>query len=62
MTSARKFSNTPTLAVLDTSKIKALTVLEDKDIEELDKGGEVFGMKLDDIGRMSTRELREKLR
>ncbi|MDR1250296.1 MAG: DUF3102 domain-containing protein [Treponema sp.] len=62
MLAARKFSNTPTLAHLDSSKIKALTVLDEDDIKTLESGGEVKGMNLDDVDRMSTRELRENLR
>lgn len=62
MSAARKFGNVQSTGHLGSEKLRALTVLEDTDIEELDKGGEVFGMKLDDIDKMSTRELRKKLR
>jgi hypothetical protein len=62
MLAAHKFSNTPTLAHLESSKIKALTVLDDDEIYALKNGGEAAGMTLDDIGRMSVRELREALR
>jgi hypothetical protein len=62
MLAARKFSNTPTLAHLDSSKVKALTVLEEDKIEMLEKGGDVNGMRLDDIDRMSVSELRKGLR
>jgi hypothetical protein len=62
MLAARKFSNTPTLAHLDSSKIKALTVLDEDDVKTLESGGEARGMNLDDIDRMSIRELRENLR
>jgi hypothetical protein len=62
MSAARRFSNRPTLADLGSSKMKALTVLDDDDIETLEKGGTVKGMTLDDIDRMTNRELRENLR
>jgi hypothetical protein len=62
MTAARKFANTPTLAYLGDSKIKALTVLDDDSIQILEDGGEVKGVTLDDVEKMSVRELRETLR
>jgi hypothetical protein len=62
MAAARKFSNVPTLAHLETSKMKALTVLDDDEIEILKDGGMIRGKTLDDISRMSTRELREYAR
>jgi|GEM_PF-594246 len=62
MLAARKFSNAPTLAHLESSKMKALTVLDEKDIETLENGGTAKGMTLDDIDRMTMRELRENLR
>lgn len=62
MTAARKFSNVPTLAHLGSSKIKALTVLDDDEVQELEKGGKAKGMTLDDIDRMTMRELRSNLR
>jgi hypothetical protein len=62
MAAAERFSNRPTLADLGTSKMKVLTVLDDDDIETLEKSGSVKGMTLDDIDRMSTRELRENFR
>jgi hypothetical protein len=62
MAAAVRFSNRPALADLGVSKMKALTVLDDDEIQELEKGGKVKGMALDDIDRMSTRELRKNLR
>jgi hypothetical protein len=62
MAAARKFSNVPTLAHLESSKLKALSVLDEDDIQKLDAGGGVAGMTLDDIDRMSVRELRENFR
>jgi hypothetical protein len=62
MAAARRFSNSPTLANLASSKMKALTVLDEDDIKTLESGGDIAGMNLDDIDRMSTRELRENLR
>jgi vacuolar-type H+-ATPase subunit E/Vma4 len=40
----------------------ALSVLDEDQIEKLDQGGIVAGMTLDDIDRMTNRELRENLR
>ncbi|MDR1250938.1 MAG: hypothetical protein LBK62_02110 [Treponema sp.] len=62
MAAARRFSNRPAVADLGVSKMKALTVLDDDEIDALGKGDSVRGMNLDDIDRMSTRELRENLR
>jgi hypothetical protein len=62
MLAARKFSNTPTLAHLESSKLKVLSVLDDDDVQKLGSGGEVKGLNLDDIDRMTVREARETLR
>lgn len=64
MSAARKFgSNSPTLANLGTSKIKCLTVLDDSQVEDLVNGDGVLGLgTLDDIEKMSVRELRAALR
>jgi hypothetical protein len=62
MLAARKFSNAPALAHLETTKMKVLTVLADDEIKDLDMGESVRGMKLDEIQRMSYRELCENLR
>lgn len=62
MLAARKFSNTQAPAGLGGEKLRALTVLEDEEIATLGSGGAVFGVTLDDIDRMSTRELRAHLR
>ena len=62
MTAAHKFGNAPTLAYLGDSKIKALTVLDDDSIQTLEDGGEVKGVTLDDVEKMSVRELRAALR
>jgi hypothetical protein len=62
MLAAQKFSNTQTTAYLGNEKIRALSVLEEDDIKTLELGGEVQGMTLDDIERMTVRELRENLR
>ena len=62
MAAARKFSNSQTFANLGQSKQIVLTVLDEKDIETLEDGGDIAGMTLDDIDRMTTRELRENLR
>jgi len=62
MTAARKFGNTPALAYLGNTKVKALTVLDDDSIQTLENGGMVKGVTLDEIEKMTTKELRETLR
>lgn len=63
MAAARKFGNSSTLANLGSTKIKALTVLDDDDVAQLADGEEVSGLgTVDDIAKMSTRELRNALR
>ena len=63
MSAALKFGNSHTLANLGNSKIRALTVLEDDDIRKLKDGDEVDGIgTVDDIAKMSVRELRDALR
>ena len=57
MAAARKFSNRQALADLGRSKMIALTVLEDDDIGKLEKGETVKGKNLDDIEKMSYREV-----
>jgi len=55
-------SNFQALGNLGTTKIQMLTVLDEPDIEALVKDGVTGNLTLDDIDRMTTRELREKLR
>ncbi len=63
MAAARKFGNSPTLANLGNSKLKALTVLDDEDVVKLSEGEEIDGLgTADDIAQMSIRELRAALR
>ena len=62
MLAAQKFSNTQTTAYLGNEKIRALSVLEEDDIKTLELGGEVKGMTLDKIEKMTVRELRDNLR
>jgi hypothetical protein len=62
MLAAQKFSNTQTTAFLGNEKVRALSVLEEDDIKTLELGGEVQGMTLDDIEKMTVRELRNNLR
>ena len=62
MLAAQKFSNTQTTAYLGNEKIWALSVLEEDDIKTLELGGEVKGMTLDKIEKMTVRELRDNLR
>lgn len=63
MAAADKFGNSPTLANLGSSKLKALTVLDDDSVAYLAEGDEVEGLgTLDDIAKMTVRELRAALR
>lgn len=63
MAAADKFGNSPTLANLGSSKLKALTVLDDDSVAHLAEGEEVEGHgTADDIAKMSVRELRAALR
>ncbi|MBI1397039.1 MAG: hypothetical protein GC151_13770 [Betaproteobacteria bacterium] len=50
------------LAHLGQSKMLELLVLDDEQIAELNDGGTVAGLQLDDVDRMSVRELRDALR
>lgn len=52
----------PTLALLGKSKLFELLAEEDEDLAALADGGTVAGLDLDDIDRMSCRELRKALR
>jgi hypothetical protein len=62
MAAAIKFSNTKSISHLGTTKMIALSVLDDDDVQKLEAGGDIAGMNIDDIDRMSVRELRESLR
>ena len=62
MVAARKFSNSQTFANLGTSKLIALTVLEDEEVKELEDTNQIFGMTFDEIDKMSVRELKKNLR
>ena len=55
-------SNSPALGNLGSTKLKMLTVLDEPDLKALVKDGVTGSLALDDIDRMTTRELREKLR
>jgi len=50
------------LSVLGKTKLYELMVLDDEDLDELAEGGTVVGLVKDDIDRMTSRELRKKLR
>jgi hypothetical protein len=54
--------NFHTYGNLGASKIRVLTVLDEPDIKALVKDGVTGNLSLDDIDRMTVRELREKLR
>jgi uncharacterized protein YdaU (DUF1376 family) len=62
MTAAQKFGNTQSAAFLGNEKIRALTVLDDDSIQALDNGGRAAGVTLDEIEKMSVRELKAALR
>ena len=62
MAAARKFSNSQTFANLGQSKQIILSVLDEESIQTLEDGGEVKGVTVDKIERMTARELREALR
>jgi hypothetical protein len=62
MLAAKKFSNRKAISDLGPTKMIALSVLDEDEIQVLEDGGDVSGMKLDDIDRMTTRELRRNLR
>ncbi|EIX1902636.1 DUF3102 domain-containing protein [Escherichia coli] len=54
--------NVPTLAHLGKAKLFELMTEDDEDLAELADGGTVAGLTLDDVDRMSVRELRQALR
>jgi len=62
MLAAQKFSNTKAISHLSSTKMIVLSVLDEDDVQTLEDGGNIAGMSIDDIDRMSTRELKEKLR
>jgi hypothetical protein len=62
MTQAVHFSNRTTLSDLGSSKLLELALLDDSKLDELEKGGTVAGLQVDDIAQMSVRELRDALR
>ena len=66
MAVATKFSNSAPVHLLRAAnnqrKLVEMLVLEDAEISELEDGGTVRGLTLDDIDRMSARELRANLR
>ncbi|EKI1754556.1 DUF3102 domain-containing protein [Salmonella enterica] len=55
-------SKATTLSLLGKSKLFELMTEDDEELSELAKGGTVAGLTLDDIDRMSVRELRKALR
>lgn len=64
MKASLKFSDTKlaTSPTLSKSKLIELMMLDDEEIQALDAGGTVAGLTLDEIDKMSTRELRAALR
>lgn len=57
-----KLANYPALGNLGKTKMFELMVLDDDEIVELAEGGTVAGMQLDDIERMTSRELKAAMR
>ncbi|EMB5332155.1 DUF3102 domain-containing protein [Salmonella enterica] len=55
-------SKAPALALLGKTKLFELITEDDEDLAELADGGTVAGLTLDDIDRMTSRELRQALR
>lgn len=63
MSAALKFGNSPTLGNLGSSKLKALTVLDDKQSQDFVNGEAIEGLgTADDVANMTVRELRNSLR
>lgn len=62
MQAAVKFSNAPALAHLGKTKLLELMAEDDADLEALAEGSTLAGHTLDEIERMTTRELKEALR
>ena len=59
MVSARRFLNAKSISHLGATKMIALSVLDDDEIETLEKGGAIKGKTVEDFAEMSTRELRD---
>lgn len=59
---ALKFSGASPLARLSSTKLLELVTEDDDDLEALATGGTLAGLKLDDIDRMGSRELKAALR
>ncbi|MFT8212319.1 MAG: DUF3102 domain-containing protein, partial [Symbiopectobacterium sp.] len=55
-------SSFPALGMLGKTKLFELMTEDDEDLAELAEGGTIAGLTLDEIDRMSSRELRAKLR
>ncbi|BAN99788.1 hypothetical protein E05_50220 [Plautia stali symbiont] len=55
-------AKSPTLVSLGKAKLYELMLEDDEDLAELAEGGTIAGLTLDEVDRMSVRELRAKLR
>jgi hypothetical protein len=66
MQSANKFGKAPTSALLKAAgtqnRLFEMLVLDDEQVEELELNGQTGELSLDDVARMSVKELRSKLR
>lgn len=57
-----KISKRTSMSVLEPTKIYSLAMLDNEVLDELEQGGTVAGLKLDEVDRMTTRELRAEVR
>ena len=57
-----KLSNASSVTLLGKTKIYDLALLDDDYLKELDENGTIAGLELDEYDRMTTRELRAKVR
>lgn len=62
MVTAAKFGKYDTLTHLNQSKLLEMSMLDDADLEQLDKGGTVAGLTFDKIDEMTVAELKTQLK
>ena len=62
MLAYKKFGKWQAAAVVGREKLRILSVLDDDEVQKMKDDNEIFGMTFDDIDKMTTRELRSKLR
>ncbi len=61
MQAALKFSSKPQIAALGRSKLLELMAEDDETLEALEEGGTIAGLAIDELDRMSVRELKDAL-